>query len=256
MNYPVTDSLGITKGISTIEFAENSLQISAYAERTAKEFFKGGANNSGILNSITPLKDPQKEQIQNSLRNSASMDSLSPNGLTIIAGAEMKMIPYGVTPKDSQLIEARQWNVSDIGRFFNVNPILLFDNSNAKSSNSENAQLDFLNTTLLSEIELLENEFTRKLIFPGQRYSKEIRFDLGNLLRADSTSRSTYFQTLFNIGVMSPNDIAKELNLPFVKGGDVHTIPVNVMDIENIIYNQGTTVLPVDNKTKMNTPKP
>jgi hypothetical protein len=55
---------------------------------------------------------------------------------------------------------------------------------------------------------------------------------------------------------MSPNDIAKELNLPAIKGGDVHTIPVNVMDIENIIYNNPANIIPVDNKMKMNTPKP
>jgi HK97 family phage portal protein len=251
MNYPVTDAIGITRGISTLEFANNSIATSVYADRTAKEFFKSGANNAGILNSITPFKTGQAEQIQNNLRNSASMDSLNPNGVTVIGGTDLKLIPFGITPKDSQLIEARKWNISDVGRFYNVNPILLFA-GDSKLSNAENAQLDFLNTTLLPEIELLENEFTRKLILPSERQSKEIRFDLGNLLRADSTSRSAYFESMNRIGVLSANDVAKEMNLPYVKGGDVHTIGVNLQDIENIIYNQGK---PLDNKTKMNTPK-
>lgn len=255
INYPVTDALGITTGISTIQFAGNSLAISSYAEKSAKEHFRNGANLPGVLNTIAPLNPKQRGDIIDGLRSTSSMDSLNPNGVAILPGAEFKFIPFGITPKDSQLIESRQWNISDIGRFFNVNPILLFDNSNVKLSNSENAQLDFLNTTLLSEIELIENEFTRKLILPSQRNSKEIRFDLGNLLRADSTSRAAYFESLTRIGVLSANDVAKELNLPFVKGGDIHTIPVNVMDIENIIYNNPANVMPVDNKLKMNTPK-
>ena len=256
MNYPVTNGLNITQGVSTIEYAANTLQVSTYAERTAKEFFRSGANTAGAVTSVAPLNDKQKQAIIDSLKTTTSIDSVNPNGIAILAGSDFKFVPFGITPKDSQLIESRQWNITDIGRFFNVNPILLFDVQQPKGSTAENAQLDFLNTTLLPEIELIENEFTRKLILPSQRSRTEIRFNLSNLLRADSVSRADYFQKLSQIGVMSPNDIAKDLNLPQIKGGDVHTIPVNVMDIENIIYNNPANVIPVDNKMKMNTPKP
>jgi HK97 family phage portal protein len=255
MNYPVTNGLNITQGVSTIEYAANTLQVSTYAERTAKEFFRSGANTAGAVTSVAPLNDKQKQAIIDSLKTTTSIDSVNPNGIAILAGSDFKFVPFGITPKDSQLIESRQWNITDIGRFFNVNPILLFDVQQPKGSTAENAQLDFLNTTLLPEIELIENEFTRKLILPSQRSRTEIRFNLSNLLRADSVSRADYFQKLSQIGVMSPNDIAKDLNLPQIKGGDVHTIPVNVMDIENIIYNNPANVIPVDNKMKMNTPK-
>ena len=248
MNYPYSDSLGITKGISTIQYAANSLSLSYYSEKQADNFFKGGANNVGILNSTAKLDATQREQILNSLKSSSSMDGNSPAGVSVIGGAEMKFIPFNISPKDAQLLEARQFNVVDIARFFNVSPILLFDLQNTKVSSAENSQLDFLNTTLLSEIELLENEFTRKLLLPSQRNKTELRFDLSNILRADNQSRAGYFQTLTQIGVMSPNDVAKELNLPEIKGGNVHTIPVNVMDVENIIYNQPKKL---DNKTKI-----
>ena len=233
VNYPVTDALGITTGQSTISFAANSLAISNYSELSAKEHFRNGANIPGVLNTVASLNPKQRQDIIDSLKQSTTMDSLNPNGVAILGGGDFKFIPFGISPKDSQLIESRQWNVSDIGRFFSVNPILLFDNAQAKLSNAENAQLDFLNTTLLPEIELLENEFTRKLILPSQRKSKEIRFDLSNILRADSTSRAAYFQSLTQIGVLSANDVAKEMNYPQIEGGDIHTIPANVMDIKN-----------------------
>jgi HK97 family phage portal protein len=253
MNYPYTDSLNITRGVSTIQYAANSLSVSYYSEKQADNFFKGGANNVGILSTTAALKPEQKEQIINSLKSSSSMDGNSPAGVSLIGGADLKFTPFNISPKDAQLLEARQFNVIDIARFFNVSPILLFDLQNTKVSSAENSQLDFLNTTLLSEIELLENEFTRKLLLPSQRNRMELRFDFSNILRADNQSRAGYYQTLSQIGVMSPNDIAKELNLPEVKGGDVHTIPVNVMDIENIIYNQPKTLAeaPIDNKTKI-----
>lgn len=256
MNHPVTDANGITTGISTIQFASNSLEISHYSDRTAKEYFRGGANNAGILSTAQSLKVPQRDQIMSSIKNQSSMDSQTPNGVSLVGGlGDLKFTPFTISNKDSQLIESRQFNIGDIGRYFSVNPILLFDNNNVKANSAETSALDFLNTTLLSEIELLENEFTRKLLLPSQRSKTELRFDLHNLLRANQESQSKYYQTLYSIGVMSPNDIAKELNLPEIENGDVHMIPVNTMDIKHIIYNEklantSTVEAPVDNNLK------
>lgn len=54
------------------------------------------------------------------------------------------------------------------------------------------------------------------------------------MLRLDQTSRSEYFTKLYNIGVLSPNEIRNELNLPPIAGGDIHVIQVNTIDITTI----------------------
>ena len=245
-NFPQLNSL---YGLSTINYAINSLEISYNSEKHASNFFKGGANFAGFASTSAPLTPKQESDIITKLKNISNAETGNPNGVVIMGGTDFKFTAMGISPKDSQLLESRQFNVLDIARFFNVNPILLFDNANAKYNNSENAQLDFLNTTLLPIIEKLENEFIRKLILPSQRIQNELRFDLANLLRADQNSQADYYQKLFGLGVVNANYIAKTLNLPKVQGdgGNKFYISTNLQDSNNLIVNQTNSI---DNKLK------
>ena len=246
-NYP---QIGSPYGVSTIAYAAKSLAMAYNSETHAGNWFKGGANSSGFLQTSANLSPKQQADIIKLFKASTNVDTGNPNGITLLSGLpDMSLQTLGISPKDSQLLETRAFNVVEIGRFFNVNPILLFDSTKGTYSNVENAQLDFLNTSLLPFIEKLENEFTRKLILPSDRTSNEIRFDLSNLLRADSTSRADYYTKLFGLGVLTSNQIAKDLNLPKIdgEGGDRHFVSTNLQDSSNLIVNADSSI---DNKLK------
>jgi HK97 family phage portal protein len=239
-------------GMSTISYAFHSLEISYNSENHARNYFKGGANSAALLTSDISLTPQQQQALIKSLKDASNAETGNPNGISIIGGVPgAKVQSLGISPKDSQLLESRQFNVLDIARFFNVNPILLFDVSKSSFNNIENAQLDFLNTTLLPILEKLENEFQRKLILPSERLGIELRFDLSNMLRADMNSQATFCSTLFGMGVVSANQIAKIFNLPKIKGvnGDEHFISTNLQQINNMIVNQNNSI---DNKLKGN----
>lgn len=233
-------------GLSTIAFAAQSLDTANSADKMANNWFRGGGNNAGILSTKTNLSPEQQQQIVNKLKNASNIDTGNPNGITTIAGIEdVTFNSIGIGPKDSQLLETRQYNVIDIARFFNVNPILLYDNTRGTYSNTESAQLDLLNNTLLPILEKLENCFTVKLILPSERKNKEIRFDISNLLRIDSLTQADYYTKLFSIGVINGEYIAKQLNLPKPIAGEKFFISTNLQDSSNLIVNATNSV---DNK--------
>ena len=65
-----------------------------------------------------------------------------------------------------------------------------------------------------------------------------MRFDTSVLLRADKASLASYYNTLFQIGVITPNEIRKNLDLPAIENGDKSFVQVNVQTLDNAVTKQ------------------
>lgn len=227
------------EGISTLTHAKNTLGLSADSEAHASGFFKGGANLAGILTVQSTLTSKQKNDLKSSWQSAFSPATGQPNGVAVLEG-NMQFEPITVNPADSQLLETRQFNVIDICRFFGVSPVKAFDLSKSSYSTVEATNLSFLTDTLSPLLEKIELEFERKLYKPSEKESIDVRFDTARLLRADKQSLANYYNTLFNIGVVSSNDIRKELDMQRIEGGDTHFVQCNLSNIELAAKNQPT----------------
>ncbi len=234
---------GLT-GISTLAHAKNTLGLSADSEAHASGFFRGGANLAGILTVQSTLTSKQKQDLKTSWQNAFSPNVGQPNGVAVLEG-NMEFKPITVNPADAQLLETRQFNVIDICRFFGVSPVKCFDLSKSSYSTVEATNLSFLTDTLSPLLEKIELEFERKLYKPSEKESIDIRFDTSRLLRADKASLANYYNTLFNIGVVSPNEIRKEIDLPSIDGGNNHFVQVNLATLQN-----ATQLVPTDKSVK------
>lgn len=223
-------------GISTLQHARNTLGLATDSEAHASGFFKGGANLAGIIKVNSSLTPKQQQDIKNSWQQTFSPVTGTPNGVAVLQG-NMDFQAITVNPSDAQLLETRQFNVIDICRFFGVSPVKAFDLSKSSYSTVEATQLAFLTDTLSPLLEKIELEFERKLYKPSERDNIDVRFDTSVLLRADKSSLATYYQTLFNIGVVSPNEIRRELDLPAVDGGENHFVQVNLMELKKASNN-------------------
>lgn len=237
---------GIT-GISTLQHARNTLGLATDSEAHAEGFFKGGANLAGIIKVQSSLTPKQQLDIKESWQSTFSPMTGTPNGVAVLQG-NMDFQPITVSPSDAQLLETRQFNVIDICRFFGVSPVKAFDLSKSSYSTVEATQLAFLTDTLSPLLEKIELEFERKLYKPSEKNSIDVRFDTSVLLRADKASLATYYQTLFNIGVVSPNEIRKQLDLEPLENGDKSFVQVNVMTLDNAVNN-----IPSNNAIKNDT---
>lgn len=169
---------------------------------------------------------------------------------------EQVMSLYSYTPKGRKATELEEirdifilqclvgQRISDMPKFFNGDYKL----SKSSYSTVEATQLAFLTDTLSPLLEKIELEFERKLYKPSERNNIDVRFDTSVLLRADKQSLANYYNTLFNIGVVSANEIRKQLDLPAVDGGDSHFVQVNLMELKNAANNIPTNNA-IDNDT-------
>lgn len=230
------------EGISTLSHAKNTLGLASDSEAHASGFFKGGANLAGILTVQSTLTSKQKNDLKSSWQSAFSPSIGQPNGVAVLEG-NMQFEPITVNPSDAQLLETRQFNVIDICRFFGVSPVKAFDLSKSSYSTVEATNISFLTDTLSPLLEKIELEFERKLYKPSEKDSIDVRFDTARLLRADKQSLANYYNTLFNIGVVSANDIRRELDMQAIEGGDTHFVQCNLSNIAVAANN-----MPTDNR--------
>jgi len=78
-----------------------------------------------------------------------------------------------------------------------------------------------------------EQELEFKLFSANERKKYRIKFSVEGILRGNSQARASFYSSLFNIGVLSINDIRELENLPTIgDAGDEHYVPVNLQTAE------------------------
>lgn len=227
------------KGLSVLQNAARSIGIAQASENAAKSFFDNGMMINGILKVQGPVNQKQREDLRAAWNETYTANG---SGIAILQG-NMDYQTIQLSAKDSQMLESRQFSVTDIARFFGISPVLLGDLSAKTNLNTfEALQNDFLVHTLQPYITMIENEFNRKLLSPSED-NLNITLETNEILRIDKAAQSNYYSTLINSGVLSINEVRKEIGYNGIgEEGDKHIIPYSDIN-QNTIDNK-------DNETK------
>lgn len=227
----IPDGTGI-KGMSTLDYAKKTLQISADSENMASNFFSTSSLTGYLkIKTIGKSAKEQKDDARKSWAN--QINSIANSGIPVLDDSQ-EFVPLNVKDADIQLLESRKFNIENISRFFNVSPILLFDLSKNSYSSSEHASLQLLNDCIAPILERFELEFERKIFLPSVKKYIDVKFDESAMLRLDKLTQAEYFTKLLNIGVLSPNDIRDSLDMERTPEGDIYVLQVNTATFEEI----------------------
>lgn len=219
-------------GVSTLTYATRSINLSNNTENSANNFFTSGCNLAGILTVQGQLNDKQRDQIRSSWNQAYSNGGA---GLAVLQG-NMDYKPIQLSAAESQMLESREFNITDIARFFGISPVLLGDLSHSSYSTIEATQNQFLLHTLNPYIVLVEEEFTRKLFKPSER-NLVIDLDETALLKTDKSALAGYYGALLDKGVLCVNEVRKELGYSPIEGGEKHMIAYTKIE-DNLINNE------------------
>jgi HK97 family phage portal protein len=234
MIHLVKNSYDGINGLSVLTYANRAIKNSNATEESALSFFDNGCNLSGVLTVQGQLQEKQKNEIRQSWQQAYKNGG---QGLAVLQG-NMEYQPIQINAKDAQMIESRQYNVTDIARFFGINPVLLGDLTNATYSTLEAVQNEFLLHTLQPYITMVENEFNRKLLKPSEK-DLTIILETNEILRIDKSAQASYYSTMLTNGILSINEIRKELGYNPIEDGDKHIIPFTDIN-QNTLENNNT----------------
>jgi HK97 family phage portal protein len=151
----------------------------------------------------------------------------------------MTLQKYGIPPNDCQFLESRNFQIPEVARFFNIPPHKLKDLTKSSFSNIEQEQMSFVTDCILPWVVRLEQNYSMQLLSPsdkslsgyGRLYWKH---SLEGLLRGDSAARATLYNSLFNVGALSPNDIRALEDLDPIPGGNDHFVPLNMVPLSMV----------------------
>lgn len=219
-------------GISILQNAKNTLSLTADTEKQASNFFRSGCALNGVLKVQGQLSDMQKQQIKSSWNSAYNGES---SGLAVLQG-NMDYQQISVNASDAQLLESRLFNVSDIARFFSISPVLLGDLSKSSYSTLEQSQLQFLSQTLQPYIVMIEQEFSRKIFRPSE-INLSVNIDEKALIMTDKAALASYYVQMLQNGLMTSNEIRKELGLSSIEGGDVTVMQAQYLQQQNNMVN-------------------
>lgn len=204
-------------GNGLMTYADRTIRLASATENSAKDYFESGCAVNGILKSSKMLTAQQKIDIKQSWSQAFQNGQ---NGSSIaVLGADIDYIATGANATDSQMLETREFNITEIARFFNVSPQLIGDLSHTQYGSLEQAQLDFVIHTLSPYIQLLEDEFNRKLLKPSE-FNLHIDFDEEHMLLADKSATANYYSTLVDKGILTRNEARHALGFSPIEGGD------------------------------------
>jgi phage portal protein BeeE len=132
-----------------------------------------------------------------------------------------KFVSTQLDPEASQALESRKFAVEEIARAFNVPLHLLGVPGTASYASVEQNNLQFVSMTLRPLAEKVEAAFSRLL--PGDAF---IKFQFGDLLRADLEARIRSYSVGSQAGFYSTNDIRRLEDMEPVEQGDQYRVPL------------------------------
>jgi HK97 family phage portal protein len=215
-------------GMSTIELARDAIGLARACEIHGATFFGNGARPGVILSTDQMLSPEAAENTRNQWER-AHRGADRSNRTAVLQGG-LKVSELGGNNQESQFLEARRFQVEEVCRLFGVPPHLVGDLTRSSFSNIEQQSLDFLTNGLMPYLRRIESSIARDLLEVDGEYFAE--FDTRGVLRADAAGRSSYYNTMWNLGVLSVNEIRSLENLNPVEGGDTRFVQLNMTTLD------------------------
>lgn len=220
-----------------LTLAAEAIGIAREMESHAGNLFKNGARPGGVIEFPKGLGDEGLKKMKAAWR--AAHEGSANSGRTAILwdGAQFKAMAFNSV--DSQFLELRKFQISEIARAFRVPPSMLYELDRATWSNMEQMGREFLTYTLEPWLRALETALGRALFSKEERARYRISFDRDDLTRADLTARATAISSLVSAEVLNRNEGRDWLGLGPRDGGDEfgnpHINPANPMPANGAI---------------------
>ncbi len=210
-------------GYSPVTLAREAIGLTLATEEYGARYFGSGARPGGVLErpaDLEPLSDAARKRLAAEWAELHEGLTRSQRIAILEEGVTFKAI--GLPPEDSQFLETRKFQRTEIAALFRVPPHMIADLERATFSNIEMQAIEFVTFSLMPWLTRIEQRADVDLIgLDSLYYAKHA---VQGLLRGDTPARMTAYGQGIQNGIYSPNDVRELEDLNPVEGGDRYFI--------------------------------
>ncbi|MFJ9318255.1 phage portal protein [Streptomyces globisporus] len=215
---------GVT-GCSPVRAAAQGIGLGIAAERAAGRLYGSGNMISGVLQTEQRLNEGQAADLKARWKARYGGAQAAHDVAILDSGASFH--PVTMPYKDSQFLESRMFQVTEVARMFGVPPFLLMatEKSTSWGTGLEQQAQGFVTWDLgPAWLTPTEQRVTKELL-PKDVYAK---YQVGGLLRGDSAARALFYRAMRDTGAFTANNILALEDMPPIADGtgDTHLQPM------------------------------
>ena len=194
------------QGESVLSYAKNTVNLSGYVEKNTSDYFLNEMKVDGIIKSSGPIGPKQRKDLREGWKQTEG------NIRVLEGGLEYQSIQS--TAKEAELLEQRKFNVLEVARFFQINPVLLGDLDHSVYGTIEQAQREFVSHTLQPYVMMMEEELNKKLLLDEQRDKGfYVDIDEESIVKTDYKTNVDTMNSLVDKGIITRNEARIKLGL-------------------------------------------
>lgn len=221
-------------GLNPIEQQRHAIGLGLAQQKYGAAIYRNGGRPAGVLehpskldkNAVTRLRESW-ETIHGGADNS---------GRVAILWEGMKYNAVGLSPEQTQFIEARKFQLSEYARIYGVQPHLIADLDRSTNNNIEQQGIEAVVYGFAPLCALWEQRIKKVLLnAPGTDRNVFCKFNLAALMRGDAAARASFYTQMTQNGIMT-RDECRELEELARKGGaaDELTVQSQMVDLNQL----------------------
>jgi HK97 family phage portal protein len=223
-------SLDGIEGVSPIAAAREAIGWGLAMQEHGSRFFSNGTNVGGVLSHPGTLSEPAQERLVATLeeRHQATENAWK----TLVLEEGMSYEAMGVSPRDAQFLDSRQFSAVEICAFYGVKPHLagFILQGSASFASLEQQALELVLFTLDPWLVNLEQSYERDLLTDAERDDFTIKHNVDALLRGDARTRAEVNRIGVMTGYVSRNEVRRREDLAPSEGLDEFLVPLNMAE--------------------------
>jgi HK97 family phage portal protein len=206
------------EGMDAIKTIRNAIGLSLAAERHASGMFKNGAQLSGILNTDAVLSPEVVDRLK--AQWSENYGGAANAYRTPVLEQGLTWNPVSMNAVDSQLIEARKFQIEEVARWTKTPAPLLGAGEKMQAYASvEQMMLFWLNHGIMPRCKRWESTLNKRLLSKEDRRNGiRIAFDTSELSSGDMSTMSNFYSKALGSGGSPPwmvvNEVRQKMRLP------------------------------------------